>query len=227
MTVLLAARPGGPPGDRRSRRPVRAGAVGPTRAAAATVATGAGVAVAVWPVGCCRWRWPWSPPSSCWLRPLGVSAGARAAAGRRGLATLWGFALPRAASAAIDASSMWVGRAAHLGAGRAGRRRCVRRGRPVRPGRAAGHAGAAGGGRAAAVPAAGAGRPGRRGGRHRQVTSWILLLSWPAYLLLAVFAPGVPQSLRRRVHRRRHPRWRCWPWRCWSTPGWASCRRCC
>jgi O-antigen/teichoic acid export membrane protein len=123
-------------------------------------------------------------------RPLGITSGAslRPAPGDR--PWFWGFALPRAVSAAIDASSMWVG--VLVTAALAGQRE-------------AGVFGAAGryalvgllvmqGLRVAIAPQLsrllGESRTADAAGIYRRTTLWTVLLSWPAYLLLAVFAPA-------------------------------------
>ncbi len=104
--------------------------------------------------------------------------------------TLWGFALPRAVSAAIDSSSMWVGvvmTAALAGPAQAGVFGAV--GRYVLAGQLAMQ-----GLRVAVAPQLsrllGADRRDDAAAVHRQTTTWILMLSWPVYLLLAAFAPG-------------------------------------
>ena len=104
--------------------------------------------------------------------------------------TFWSFALPRAASVAIDASSMWVGvlltgaLATQAEAGVFA---------------AAGRYALAGllimqGLRVAVAPQLsrllGAGRRAEAAEVYRRTTLCIVLLSWPAYLLLAVFAPA-------------------------------------
>jgi len=102
----------------------------------------------------------------------------------------WSFALPRAASVAIDASSMWVGvlltgaLATQAEAGVFA---------------AAGRYALAGllimqGLRVAVAPQLsrllGAGRRAEAAQVYRRATLCVVLLSWPAYLLLAVFAPA-------------------------------------
>ncbi|MER5454915.1 lipopolysaccharide biosynthesis protein [Micromonospora sp. NPDC002389] len=123
-------------------------------------------------------------------RPLGVGHGARLRPERTDWATFWRFALPRAASAAIDAGSMWVGvlltsaLATQADAGVFG---AV--GRYVLAGQLAMQ-----GLRVAVSPQLS--RLLGRGDRvaaaavHRQLTTWGLVLSWPVYLLLAVFGPA-------------------------------------
>ena len=102
----------------------------------------------------------------------------------------WSFALPRAASVAIDASSMWVGvlltgaLATQAEAGVFA---------------AAGRYALAGllimqGLRVAVAPQLsrllGADRRAEAAQVYRRTTLWIVVLSWPAYLLLAAFAPA-------------------------------------
>jgi len=103
---------------------------------------------------------------------------------------LWAFALPRAASVAIDASSMWVG--------------VLLTGALASPAEAgvfaaAGRYALAGllimqGLRVAVAPRLsrllGAGRRAEAARVYRRTTLAIVLLSWPAYLLLAAFAPA-------------------------------------
>jgi len=104
--------------------------------------------------------------------------------------TFWGFALPRAASVAIDASSMWVGvllTAALATKAEAGVFAAVGRyalaGLLIMQGL-----------RVAVAPQLsrllGAGRRDEAARVYRRTTLWIVVLSWPAYLLLAVFAPA-------------------------------------
>ncbi|WP_203965334.1 lipopolysaccharide biosynthesis protein [Actinocatenispora thailandica] len=102
----------------------------------------------------------------------------------------WGFAAARAASAAIDAASMWVGvllTAALAGQSEAGVFGAV--GRYVLAGQLAMQ-----GLRVAVAPQLsallGAGRRADAAAVHRQTTTWVIVLSWPVYLLLAFFAPG-------------------------------------
>ncbi|MBW4706076.1 MULTISPECIES: lipopolysaccharide biosynthesis protein [unclassified Micromonospora] len=155
----------------------------------ATVATGAGVAV-----GFGGWLLPVAlavvAAAVLLLRPLGVLAGARLRPDGADWRTLWGFALPRAVSAAIDASSMWVGvllTAALAGADESGVFGAVGRyalaGLLIMQGL-----------RVAVAPQLsrllGQGRTADAALVYRRVTVVIILLSWPAYLLLAVFAPG-------------------------------------
>ena len=122
--------------------------------------------------------------------PLGLTAGARLRPLPAERRWFWGFALPRAVSAAIDAGSMWVGvlcTAALAGQaqagvfGAAGRYALV--GLLVMQGL-----------RVAIAPQLsrlfGAQRRTEAARIYRRTTVWIVLLSWPAYLLLAVFAPA-------------------------------------
>ncbi|WP_067503882.1 MATE family efflux transporter [Actinoplanes sp. TFC3] len=104
--------------------------------------------------------------------------------------TFWGFALPRAASVAIDASSMWVG-VLLTGALASQREAGVFA--------AVGRYTLAGllimqGLRVAIAPQLsrllGADRRHEAAQVYRRTSLWIVLLSWPAYLLLAVFAPA-------------------------------------
>jgi len=102
----------------------------------------------------------------------------------------WAFALPRAVSVAIDASSMWVG--------------VLLTGALATPAEAgvfaaAGRYALAGllimqGLRVAVAPQLsrllGAGRRAEAARVYRRTTLAIVLLSWPAYLLLAAFAPA-------------------------------------
>ncbi|BCJ32257.1 hypothetical protein Asera_63650 [Actinocatenispora sera] len=138
-----------------------------------------------------------------WLVPVAVAALAcaamlvpalRGAGGARPDGTdwrrFWGFASARAASAAIDAASMWVGvllTAALAGQSEAGVFGAV--GRYVLAGQLAMQ-----GLRVAVAPQLsallGAGRRADAAAVHRQTTSWVIVLSWPVYLLLAFFAPG-------------------------------------
>jgi O-antigen/teichoic acid export membrane protein len=124
------------------------------------------------------------------VRPFGLTSGAvlrPTAADRR---AFWGFALPRAASVAIDAGSMWIGvllTAALAGPTQAGVFAAV--GRYALAGLLVMH-----GLRVAVGPQLsrllGAGRIAEAAAVHRRTTRWIVLLSWSAYLLMAVFAPG-------------------------------------
>jgi O-antigen/teichoic acid export membrane protein len=102
----------------------------------------------------------------------------------------WSFALPRAASVAIDASSMWVGvllTGALATQAEAGVFAAVGRyalaGLLIMQGL-----------RVAIAPQLsrllGAGQRAEAAEVYRRTTLWIVVLSWPAYLLLAVFAPA-------------------------------------
>jgi O-antigen/teichoic acid export membrane protein len=124
------------------------------------------------------------------VRPLGLGAGASLRSGRADWRTFWGFALPRAASVAIDASSMWVGvllTGALASQAEAGLFAAVGRyalaGLLIMQGL-----------RVAIAPQLsrllGAGRRADAARVYRRTTLWIVLLSWPAYLVLAVFAPA-------------------------------------
>jgi O-antigen/teichoic acid export membrane protein len=135
-----------------------------------------------------------------WLLPVGVAAmlGLLLVARPLGVARpapadwrpFWSFALPRAASVAIDASSMWVGvllTGALAGQAEAGVFAAVGRyalaGLLVMQGL-----------RVAIAPQLsrllGADRRSDAAAVYRRTTLWIVLLSWPAYLLLALFAPA-------------------------------------
>jgi O-antigen/teichoic acid export membrane protein len=140
-----------------------------------------------------------------WLLPLAVAAVAAAllVAGPLGLTRgaalrptpddrrlFWGFALPRAVSTAIDASSMWVGvllTSALAGQAEAGVFGAV--GRYVLAGLLIMQ-----GLRVAVAPQLsrllGAERRREAAQIYRRTTLGIVLLSWPAYLLLAAFAPA-------------------------------------
>ncbi|WBB89730.1 lipopolysaccharide biosynthesis protein [Verrucosispora sp. WMMC514] len=122
--------------------------------------------------------------------PLGIGAGAPLRPRRGDWATFWRFALPRAASAAIDAGSMWIGvllTSALAGPADAGVFGAV--GRYVLAGQLAMQ-----GLRVATAPQLsrllGRGERTAAASVHRQLTGWGLVLSWPVYLLLAVFAPA-------------------------------------
>jgi O-antigen/teichoic acid export membrane protein len=124
------------------------------------------------------------------VRPLGLRAGASLRPTRADWRTLWGFALPRAGSAVIDASSMWVGvllTALLAGQAQAGVFGAV--GRYVLAGQLAMQ-----GLRVAVAPQLsrllGQDRRAEAALVYRQTTTWIIALSWPVYLLLAVFAPA-------------------------------------
>ncbi|NES13477.1 MULTISPECIES: lipopolysaccharide biosynthesis protein [Micromonospora] len=122
--------------------------------------------------------------------PLGLTAGTRLRPVRADWHGFWGFALPRAASATIDASSMWL--TVLLTAALAGQA-------------AAGVIGAVGryalagllvmqGLRVSVAPQLsrllGQGRTAEAAAVYQRITAVIIALSWPGYLLLAVFAPG-------------------------------------
>ncbi|WP_348651168.1 polysaccharide biosynthesis C-terminal domain-containing protein [Micromonospora sp. WMMD882] len=124
------------------------------------------------------------------VRPLGLTAGARLRPGPEDWRTFWGFALPRAASATIDASSMWLsvlltsalaGQAAAGVVGAVGR--YVLAGLLVMQGL-----------RVAVAPQLSRLLGERRIGDavlvYRRTTIMIIILSWPGYLLLGFFAPG-------------------------------------
>lgn len=122
--------------------------------------------------------------------PLGLGRGARLRAGSADWRGFWRFALPRAGSAAIDAGSMWIGvllAVALAGQAEAGIFGAV--GRYILAGQLALQ-----GLRVAVAPQLsrllGADQPAEAAAVHRQTTSWAIVLSWPVYLLLAVFAPG-------------------------------------
>ncbi|GGQ55920.1 lipopolysaccharide biosynthesis protein [Couchioplanes azureus] len=123
-------------------------------------------------------------------KPLGVGAGAALRPAAGDWRTFWGFALPRAASVAIDASSMWVGvllTGALATQAEAGVFAAVGRyalaGLLVMQGL-----------RVAIAPQLsrllGAGRRAEAAQVYRRTSLWIVVLSWPAYLMLAVFAPA-------------------------------------
>ena len=130
-----------------------------------------------------------------WLVPLAVAALAGLLLGPglarpAGWRTFWAFALPRAASVAIDAGSMWVGvllTGALSTRAEAGVFAAV--GRYVLAGLLIMQ-----GLRVAIAPQLsrllGAGRISDAAQVYRRTTLWIVVLSWPAYLLLAVFAPA-------------------------------------
>jgi O-antigen/teichoic acid export membrane protein len=110
--------------------------------------------------------------------------------GRADWRVVWGFALPRAGSAVIDASSMWVGvllTAVLAGQQQAGVFGAV--GRYVLAGQLAMQ-----GFRVAVAPQlsrlVGAGQVDAAAALHRRTTTWVIALSWPVYLLLAGFGPG-------------------------------------
>ncbi|MEU7804102.1 lipopolysaccharide biosynthesis protein [Micromonospora arborensis] len=122
--------------------------------------------------------------------PLGVGRGAALRPERADWSTFWRFALPRAASAAIDASAVWVGvllTSVLAGQADAGVFGAV--GRYILAGQLAMQ-----GLRVAVSPQLsrllGRGERAAAAAVHRQLTSWALVLSWPVYLLLAVFGLG-------------------------------------
>lgn len=126
-------------------------------------------------------------------RPLGIGAGASLRPDAEDRRAFWGFALPRAASVAIDASSMWVGvllTGALATQAEAGVFAAVGRyalaGLLIMQGL-----------RVAIAPQLsrllGADRRAEAARVYRRTTLWIVLLSWPVYLLLAVFAPAFLQ----------------------------------
>ena len=122
--------------------------------------------------------------------PLGVSAGVPLRARNQDWRQLWRFALPRAASAAIDAGSMWIGvllTAALAGQSEAGIFGAV--GRYALAGLLIMH-----GLRVAVAPQLsrllGEGQRAAAAEVYRQTSLWIVVLSWPAYLMLAVFSPA-------------------------------------
>ncbi|MCO1598598.1 lipopolysaccharide biosynthesis protein [Micromonospora sp. RHAY321] len=119
--------------------------------------------------------------------PLGVGRGAALRPERADWSTFWRFALPRAASAAIDASAVWVGvllTSVLAGQADAGVFGAV--GRYILAGQLAMQ-----GLRVAVSPQLsrllGRGERAAAAAVHRQLTTWALVLSWPVYLLLAVF----------------------------------------
>lgn len=119
--------------------------------------------------------------------PLRIGRGARLRPGQRDWFTFWRFALPRAVSAAIDAGNLWIGvllTSALAGAAEAGVFGAV--GRYVLAGQLAMQ-----GLRVTVAPRLsrllGAGQTALAAAVHRQLTTWGLVLSWPVYLLLAVF----------------------------------------
>ena len=125
--------------------------------------------------------------------PLRIGAGARLRPDRTDWRVFWGFALPRAASAAIDAGSMWIGvllTAALASQADAGIFGAV--GRYVLAGQLALQ-----GLRVAVSPQLsrllGRGQRDEAARVHRQLTTWGIVLSWPVYLLLGVFGPGFLQ----------------------------------
>ncbi|HEX8628912.1 MAG TPA: polysaccharide biosynthesis C-terminal domain-containing protein [Catenuloplanes sp.] len=124
------------------------------------------------------------------VRPLRLVSGAPLRPLPEQWRTFWGFALPRAVSAAIDASGMWIGvllTSALAGPAQAGVFAAV--GRYVLAGLLVMH-----GLRVAIAPQLSRLFAQRRAADavllYRRTTGWIVLLSWPGYLLLAVFGPG-------------------------------------
>ncbi|MFG1871170.1 lipopolysaccharide biosynthesis protein [Micromonospora arborensis] len=122
--------------------------------------------------------------------PLGVGRGAALRPERADWSAFWRFALPRAASAAIDASAVWVGvllTSVLAGQADAGVFGAV--GRYILAGQLAMQ-----GLRVAVSPQLsrllGRGERAAAAAVHRHLTSWALVLSWPVYLLLAVFGLG-------------------------------------
>lgn len=127
------------------------------------------------------------------VRPLRPAPGTRWFPGAADWRTLWVFALPRAVSVAIDAGSMWIGvllTAALAGAAQAGVFAAVGRyalaGLLVMQGL-----------RVAVAPRLsrllGTGRHADAAAVYRRAAMATVLLSWPAYLLLAAFAPAFLQ----------------------------------
>ncbi|MEV0429304.1 polysaccharide biosynthesis C-terminal domain-containing protein [Micromonospora sp. NPDC050495] len=124
------------------------------------------------------------------VRPLGLASPAALRPAPTDWRLFWGFALPRAASATIDASSMWLTvllTAALAGQAEAGVIGAVGRyalaGLLVMQGL-----------RVAVAPQLsrllGQGRTAEAAAVYRRITAVIIGLSWPGYLMLAVFAPG-------------------------------------
>jgi O-antigen/teichoic acid export membrane protein len=155
-----------------------------------------GVAAAGWSVvpGFAGWLLPLAVAAVAaallLIGPLGLARGAtlRSTPGDRRL--FWAFALPRAVSTTIDASSMWVG--VLLTSALAGRAEAGVFG-------AVGRYALAGllimqGLRVAVAPQLsrllGAEHRREAARIYRRTTLGIVLLSWPAYLLLAAFAPA-------------------------------------
>lgn len=108
----------------------------------------------------------------------------------RGWRDFWRFAAPRSVSAAIDSASMWVGvllTAVLAGQAEAGVFAAV--GRYVLAGQLAMQ-----GLRVAVAPQLSrllaAGQRAEAAAVHQHTTTWVLVLSWPVYLLLAFFAPA-------------------------------------
>ncbi|WP_431882255.1 lipopolysaccharide biosynthesis protein [Micromonospora gifhornensis] len=122
--------------------------------------------------------------------PLGIGRGAGLRAGRDEWGSFWRFSLPRAASAAIDSGAVWIGvllTTVLAGAADAGIFGAVSR--YILAGQLAMQ-----GLRVAVSPQLsrlfGQDRPDAAAALHRQLTTWALVLSWPVYLLLAVFGAG-------------------------------------
>jgi O-antigen/teichoic acid export membrane protein len=123
-------------------------------------------------------------------RPLGLHRPGSLRPAPADWPAFWSFALPRAVSAAIDSGSMWVGvllTAALATQADAGVFGGV--GRYVLAGQLAMQ-----GLRVAIAPQLsrllGAGRAEDAAAVHRQATVWSIVLCWPVYLLLAIFAPA-------------------------------------
>ncbi|MFC0509381.1 lipopolysaccharide biosynthesis protein [Micromonospora costi] len=140
----------------------------------------------------------WLVPAGCAVAvclvlvagPLGVGHGAPLRPARADWSAFWRFALPRAGSAAIDASVVWIGvllTSVLAGQADAGVFGAV--GRYVLAGQLAMH-----GLRVAVSPQLsrllGRGERVAAAAVHRRLTVWALVLSWPVYVLLAVFGPG-------------------------------------
>jgi O-antigen/teichoic acid export membrane protein len=123
-------------------------------------------------------------------RPLGLGSAADLRPAPGDWPHFWSYALPRAASAAIDSGSMWVGvllTAALATQADAGVFGGV--GRYILAGQLALQ-----GLRVAIAPQLsrllGAGDAGEAAAVHRQTTVLAIALSWPVYLLLGLFAPA-------------------------------------
>jgi O-antigen/teichoic acid export membrane protein len=123
-------------------------------------------------------------------RPMGLLAARRLRPEPVDWRSFWGFALPRSASVVIDAGSMWTGvllTGALAGQAEAGVFAAV--GRYVMAGLLVMQ-----GLRVAVAPQLsrllGAGRLAEAAEVYRRTTLAIVVLSWPAYLLLATFAPA-------------------------------------
>ncbi|WP_341721214.1 lipopolysaccharide biosynthesis protein [Micromonospora sp. FIMYZ51] len=118
--------------------------------------------------------------------PLGVGRGALLRPAPADWRTFWRFALPRSASAAMDAGAVWVGvllTSVLAGPAEAGVFGAV--GRYILAGQLAMQ-----GLRVAVSPQLsrllGQGRRATAATVHRQLTAWAVLLCWPVYLLLAL-----------------------------------------